>query len=356
MKSQTLNLQFGITNFLSPARAATWWEFKIPILLGVAYLSACAEHVSFDFIWSKFLLLVTALIPLASYVCVINDITDERDDRRAGKSNTMAGKSRWFKAAWLLACVLAGVLAACLLSPNPAAFLLYLANWLVFTLYSVPPVRLKKRGSLGVFADACGGQLLPALWIALLVDPKASAFFVAALAVWAFAFGLRGILFHQAGDFENDCKSGVRTLAVRLGLMRLSRLVRFGIFPIELLALAALLWLSGSVFAIPLLAIYAFFQFALWRWLQIKSVVATPIASCRLLMLKYYQVYFPLTFVFALALKSPWALLCIPAHIVLFPDTWRRFFEHAGRIRHNIQYPPDWETLKRANQGGMGSK
>lgn len=356
MKSQISNLKFEISHFFSPARAGTWWEFKIPILLGVAYLSACVEQVSFELVWPNFFLIVAALIPLASYVCVINDITDERDDRRAGKSNTMAGKSWSFKAAWLLACVLAGVLAAWLLSPNPAALFLYLANWLVFTLYSVPPVRLKNRGSLGVFADACGGQLLPALWIALLVDPNASAFFMAALAVWAFAFGLRGILFHQAGDFENDCESGVRTLAVRLGLMSLSRLVRFGIFPIELLALAALLWLSGSVFAIPLLAIYAFFQFALWRWLRVMSVVAILSACCRLLMLKYYQVYFPLTFLFALALKSPWALLCIPAHIVLFPDTWRRFFEHAGHIRHNIQYPPDWEKLNRANQGGMESK
>lgn len=347
LKSQISNLKFEISHFFSPARAGTWWEFKIPILLGVAYLSACAGQVSFDFIWPKFFLLVAALIPLASYVCVINDITDESDDRRAGKPNTMTGKSSGFKTAWLFACLLAGVFIAWGPRFDSVALILYLANWVFFTLYSVPPVRLKKRGSLGVFADACGGQLLPALWIALLVDPNASAFFMAALAVWAFAFGLRGILFHQAGDFENDCESGVRTLAVRLGLTRLSRLVRFGIFPIELLALTILLWLSSSVFAIPLLAIYAFFQFALWRWLRIMPVVAIPIACCRLLMLKYYQVYFPLTFLFALALQSPWALLCIPAHGVLFPDTWRRFFEHAVRIRHNIKYPPDWEKLNR---------
>lgn len=336
-------------------RAGTWWEFKTPILLGVAYLSACVEQVSFEFIWPKFLLLLAALIPLASYVCVINDITDERDDRRAAKSNTMAGKSRWFKAAWLLACVLAGVLAAWLLRPNPAALLLYLANWLLFTLYSVPPVRLKNRGAPGVFADACGGQLLPSLWVAFWVNPSPSAVFVVPLSVWAFALGLRGILFHQAGDYERDCESGVQTLAVRHGLKYLARGAHFVVFPIELISLGALLWLSGSVFALPLLAIYAVFQFALWRWLQVQPVVAVPSPCCRLLMLKYYQVYFPLTFIFALSLKSPWALMCIPAHGVLFPDTWRRFFEHAGRIRHNIQYPPDWEKLNRANQGGFGS-
>ncbi len=329
-------------------RAGTWWEFKTPIILGVAYLSACVEQVSFDFIWPKLFLLVAALIPLASFVCVINDITDESDDRRAGKTNMMAGKSCWFKTAWLLACVLAGVLAAWLFSPNPAALLLYLANWLVFTLYSVPPVRLKKRGSLGVFADACGGQLLPSLWVAFLVNPSASAILIVALSVWAFALGLRGILFHQAGDYERDRQSGVQTLAVRHGLKRLARVVHFVVFPIELISLGALLWLSGSIFALPLVAVYAFFQFALWRWLRVQPVVAIPSPCCRLLLLKYYQVYFPLTFVFALALKSPWALLCIPAHGVLFPDTWRRFFEHTVRIRHNIQYPPDWEKLNRA--------
>jgi 4-hydroxybenzoate polyprenyltransferase len=329
-------------------RARTWWEFKTPIILGVAYLSACVEQVSFDFIWPKLFLLVAALIPLASYVCVINDITDESDDRRAGKTNAMAGKSWWFKAAWLLACVLAGVLAAWLLSPSPAALLLYLANWFVFTLYSVPPVRLKKRGVLGVVADACGGQLLPSLWVAFLVNPSASAVLIVLLSVWAFALGLRGILFHQAGDCERDRESGVQTLAVRLGLKRLARVVHFIVFPIELISLGALLWLSGSIFALPLLAVYAFFQFALWRWLRVEPVVAIPSPCCRLLMLKYYQVYFPLTFVFALSLKSPWVLACIPAHGVLFPDTWRRFFEHAVQIRHNIQYPPDWEKLNRA--------
>jgi hypothetical protein len=35
------------------------------------------------------------LIPVASYVCVINDITDEAQDRAAGKRNRLAGVPVW---------------------------------------------------------------------------------------------------------------------------------------------------------------------------------------------------------------------------------------------------------------------
>lgn len=69
-----------------------------------------------------------------------------------------------------------------MLIASPIAVLLYLANWVVFTLYSIPPVQLKTRGIWGVLADTCGGQLLPTLW---------TTFGVAALGFGSLAPGLR---------------------------------------------------------------------------------------------------------------------------------------------------------------------
>jgi uncharacterized protein YjeT (DUF2065 family) len=63
------------------------------------------------------------------------------------------------------------------------------------------------------------------------------------------------------------------------------------------------------------------------------------------MLLKYYQVWFPLTSVFALSLHDVTVLICIPLHAMLFPDTWKRLGEHMSSIRHNMKYPPDWKSL-----------
>src|SRR4029077_12941145 len=95
----------------------------------------------------------------------------------------------------------------------------YVGVWAAFSLYSIPPFRLKGRAALGLIADASGAHLFPVLVAALLalrargdgLDPT----WVAACGAWAFAFGLRGILWHQLFDIDNDRKAGVHTFAVR---------------------------------------------------------------------------------------------------------------------------------------------
>jgi 4-hydroxybenzoate polyprenyltransferase len=346
----TSNLKSEISNFLSPVRAGTWWEFKTPVFLGIAYLAAFAVGVPFDFFWPKLVLIVAALIPLASFVCVINDITDLEDDLRAGKPNTMAGKSHFFQASWLIACLLGGAAASSFLLADPLVLTLYLANWLAFALYSVPPFRLKTRGLLGVIADATGGSLLPALWTAFLVAPQMPTPFAAPLAIWAFCFGLRGILYHQAGDFDADHAAVVRTFAIRVGVSRLKLIVCRFIFPFEVMALA---WIgfqtAPAAIAVSLLLYFAA-QFALWRWLRTPLCIACPSNRSRMALLKYYQLWLPLGMIVAMSFQNPMSLLLLPAHAVIFPDTWKRFAEHCARVRHNIQYPPDWERIERAGR------
>lgn len=335
-----------IARFFAPMRSDTWWNFKTPIFLGVAYLSALVGNVPFATAWPAFVGCVLALIPLASFVCVINDITDERADRAAGKSNRMAGRSTIFKVFWLAACLVSGAAAAWFsFRNNEPALLLYAANWLAFVFYSLPPIRLKERGFAGVLADALGGTVLPVLWWVLLANPVSSALFLAVAGTWSLAFGLRGILYHQTVDIALDQSSGVETFAVRVGLPKLRRLVVGVIFPAELLTLASLLWMSGSAFAVPILSVYGFTQFALWKWLRIRNVVVDAGERTRLVLLKYYQLWFPLTFILSLGCLDVRAFLLLPLHGLAFPDTWRRFGRYCADIRHNLRYPPDWERL-----------
>lgn len=328
------------SRWLAPIRAGTWWEYKTPILLGVIYAAALTAGMPFAEVWPALVACVVALVPLASYVCVINDITDERDDLRAGKSNRMAGKPAAFKAAWLLTCVAGGTLAGwwCF-QGNTAAAGLYALNWLVFTLYSAPPIRLKSRGLAGVVADALGGTTLPSLWSALLVDPASRPAFLAAVGTWAAAFGLRSILYHQAGDIDHDREAGVGTLAVRFGKRRVSSLVAFLVFPTEMAALAAVLWMAGSRHAIPLLAVYGILQAAMWHFFRVPTVLVLPRYGHRFAMLKYYQLWFPLTGILALAEVDRGAWFAAAAHLLVFPETWWRLPGYVVDIARRLCRP-----------------
>ncbi len=325
-----------LSAWIAPMRAGTWWEYKTPLLLGTLYASALAGGMPVDRVWPAALACVAALVPLASYVCVVNDITDERDDVRAGKTNRMAGRTVAFKAAWLAACLVGGLVACSTCFPgNTTAAGLYALNWLAFTLYSVPPIRLKSRGLPGALADASGGQLLPSLWGTLLVDAVAPPAFIAAVAVWSAALGLRGILSHQAGDIECDRAAGVGTLAVRLGAPRVDAVVSFLTFPLELTALGAMLWMSGSRYTLPLAALYGAFRLAMW-WLRRESeFIVLPRARGVLALLGYYQLWFPLTGLLALADADLRALAAVAVHLVIFPGTWwrlRAFLAERGTV------------------------
>jgi len=327
------SLKKGFSAFFAPVRFYTWWDYKASVFLGTAYLAALVGGVEFSCGWPAFVACLLAIIPLASYVCVINDITDASEDRKAGKSNTMQGKSLAFKASWVAACLLAGSASLLLFfRDNPPAALLYAFNWIAFTAYSVPPLRLKVRGAAGVVADAFGGTALPALWCALLADPMAQAPFLFAVAAWSFAFGVRGILYHQVGDLSADQASGVNTFAVRFGLKKVQPLVRIIFFPIEVAAMGVLLWMGASVFVLPLLAAYLFTQFILWKRCGNASVAVVPQPGCRFALMKYYQLWLPITFILTLSQRDPRYLVLLPVQLALFPDCWRRIGYHARQI------------------------
>jgi 4-hydroxybenzoate polyprenyltransferase len=324
---------------LDVTRANDWWQYKLPTLLGVAYLTAFAMGDTFAEYGPAFLKVILLLIPVASYVCVINDITDEAQDRAAGKRNRLAGVPVWLKLALLIGCLLTGIAVAWLVSDHRIVVGLYALNWLAFTLYSVAPFRLKVRGFWGILADASGGQLLPSLWTMAIVAGPTQPLpwpLVAAVGSWAFALGLRSILFHQMSDFEADQHSGVKTCAIQLGGKGVVRWTKWVLFPLEVACLFATLWRVGYAPAVVLLGIDLVLQWLLVRYLQFEIVLVAPKPRCRPALMKYYQLLFPLTFALALAGNSPAAWILIPLQLMLFPEAWRRGWQHLRSMRHVI--------------------
>lgn len=305
------------------ARAAEWWEFKLSPILACAYATAFILKVPIISLWPQLLLLLVALAACAAYVSVINDLTDFKDDLASGKANRLVGKSRTFVAAAFAGCVLPGAAVAVGWRDEPLLLSLYLGSWAAFTLYSLPPFRLKGRGVLGLLADASGAHLFPSLLAAAVVyrghAGPGGAFWFAAVGVWSLSFGVRGILWHQLGDLRNDEKIGLGTFARRHEVASLRGLGNFVVFPAELAAFCLMLWQAGSRLAFAFLCYHALLTFLRKRLWGVNLVVVVPKERAYIAMQEYYEVFFPLAFLLSASAMYPLDALVVVPHLLLFP-------------------------------------
>jgi 4-hydroxybenzoate polyprenyltransferase len=286
-------------------------------------------------LWPAALTILLSLVPGAAYVSVINDITDREEDLAAGKPNRMAGRSRVYGAALVAITVAAGLVFCFLWRRDTLLLSVYLAAWLAFSLYSLPPFRWKTRGILGVLCDASGAHLFPTLVAVVLtyrqanrpVDPT----WLGVVAAWSFAYGLRGILWHQLTDRENDQAASVRTFAQRHPAHVAARLGKFIAFPIELIALAILFLRMQSVVPPLFLAVYGILVLSRMRWFGMNVVIVEPRPRFLILLHEYYDVFLPLGILIAASLRDPRDWIVLAAHLVLFPgrvtqsaiDVWK---------------------------------
>ncbi|HEX7828203.1 MAG TPA: UbiA family prenyltransferase [Thermoanaerobaculia bacterium] len=303
-------------------RAGEWWEFKLAPLFAAFYGTAFLCGAPISSLWRGALIVLLAIAPGAAFVSVLNDLTDRDEDRAAGKHNRLAGTSPILAALLLAATIACGLIFAFLWRRDTALLSCYLAAWTAFSLYSLRPFRFKSRGLLGVLCDASGAHLFPTL-VAVLIAYRSAAhavhpMWIAAVAVWAFACGLRGIVAHQLRDVENDRRSGVRTFA-----QRSPRLATFAgtwiVFPIELAALALMLVQLNNAWPLALLGVYLVYASALIVINRRQPEIVAPVARPLTLLQDYYTFYFPAAIVIASAMQHPrdWFVLAI--HVIVFP-------------------------------------
>src|ERR1043166_3388662 len=71
-------------------RSGEWWEYKLSPLLAIGYATALLNSTSVYRVAPWLLLILISTIVGATYVSVINDITDIQEDLAAGKNNRMS--------------------------------------------------------------------------------------------------------------------------------------------------------------------------------------------------------------------------------------------------------------------------
>lgn len=299
-------------------RADEWWEYKLVPILSAFYATALVLHLPAIALAAGALSLLLAIVPAAIYASVINDVTDFAGDREAGKRNSLAGQSRATVAALVALAAGAGLVFAWVWRGNAAVLACYLATWLAFSLYSLPPFRLKARGVAGVVCVAAGEQLFPTLVAVFVAGRAVSATWIAAVAVWALAYGLRGIVWHQLTDVDNDRAAGVRTFALRHPRAA-SVIGTFVVFPLELCALAAMLWQIGSAWPPAFLALYVVYAVHSARRWQTVPVIVVPKPRFFIVLQQFYSDLFPVALLIAASVRDRRALVVLAAHLLLFP-------------------------------------
>lgn len=326
----------ALRNRLTAAmRAGEWWEYKIAPIAAIFYATSLLAGAPILSLAPSLLLLLAALVPGAVYVSVLNDLTDRVEDGKAGKANRMAGAPAWLAWAAMGPALAAGLAVAWYWRDDPLLLGCYLAAWISFTFYSLPPFRLKARGVAGLAADASGAHLFPTLVAVLLafraagtpVDP----FWLAAAGLWAFAHGLRGILWHQLVDSEADEAAGVRTFVQRVPRPRAVALGHYLAWPAELAALSFLLWKLGMAGPPIALLLYALLVRQRLRIFRMRAVVVEPQPRYLLLLQEYYILFLPLALLVEAALRRPADAVILVAHLILFPiglataarDAWK---------------------------------
>jgi 4-hydroxybenzoate polyprenyltransferase len=305
------------------SRAAEWWEYKLIPIFATFYATALMLRVPVSALWPAALTLLVALVPGAVYVSVINDLTDREEDLAAGKINRVAGRNRAAIAAVLALSAGAGIALSWWWRHDVLLLSLYLGAWLAFSLYSLPPFRFKTRGFPGVLADASGAHLFPTLVGVTLAFRAAGRLvdtaWLLGAGLWALAYGVRGILWHQLSDVEQDRQAGVRTFAQRHSPELAARIGTYAAFPLELLALALLLWRIHDALPLLALALYALLATRRRARWHIDPVIVQPTARFQIVLQEYYDVFYPLSLLLASALQHRADVLALAAHLLLFP-------------------------------------
>jgi hypothetical protein len=306
-------------------RAAEWWGYKVAPLLAIGYATAMRSGQPLVEASPYLLYIMLAMALGAAYVSVINDITDMEEDLAIGKKNRMAGvrpSRRWIFPAVAL---LLGAAYIASFYPHVLIMALAVMPWIAFSCYSIPPVRLKKRGFWGVLADASGAHLFTSLFVVASMSYYTGQpidwIWFSAVGVWALCYGVRGILWHMFFDRENDIASGTPTYATSVDPSRF-RSREWVLLGIEMIALGIMLWRIGQPLPVILLIFYLLFAAASWRKLEFRIVaILMPPGypyPYLIFLADFYQVFLPLSLLLreALAFRYDWIVLF--AHIALF--------------------------------------
>ena len=241
-----------LRDWIRLARPSGWAQSKLPFIVGAGLMSMPARTSAWLGIGVG-----STVICWAAFGYGLNEIADRATDLRAGKVNWAAGLTLASRTAFLILTAGTAVGTSFAWGADASAPVLVGAGLVLAAAYSVPPIRLKERGRLGILAAAAAQWMVPILAASAAKPEGWSEPGSWALALLGLAIGTRWILVHQLEDTDSDRQAGVRTyVAARDDVERVLNVV----FAAEVVLLAsaiALTWPRSSD-AVAALAVWVF--------------------------------------------------------------------------------------------------
>lgn len=142
-----------------------------------------------------------------------NDLMDVKSDIKVKKISLMQIVDKKIVIAIVFVLWFAGYWLVNLITPKIVIYYVLQLTFILF--YSIPIIRLKEKGILGVIVDAGYAHIIPIIMLLALANSFIEMNIIFAIILIAIAFftGMRDILIHQMNDLENDRKSGTVTFA-----------------------------------------------------------------------------------------------------------------------------------------------
>ncbi|MBN3958899.1 tetratricopeptide repeat protein [Nostoc sp. NMS8] len=312
-------------SFFNLLRGSDWWFYKIPPLLAIAYAEILLQPTPPLQSIITLLALLASMFFIAAYGHVVNDIFDIEVDLQAGKHNRITSLSNLQRILLGTSLAVAGLIPWFFIGVNAKSTLLLATIYILLTIYSAPPLRLKERGIWGVITDAAQVHAVPTLLVATVFSDLASipqpqsASLATVATAWAFLAGIRAIVLHQIWDWENDLNSGVKTLVTSIGVDSARFGISYIVFPSEIFLLCLLMWVT-SHFA-PLVLVF-FIPYIPLRMINIKLTSGVfdiaPVQKAYILPHDFYEVWLPLALTILLSVREVSSLSLLALHIALF--------------------------------------
>jgi 4-hydroxybenzoate polyprenyltransferase len=209
-------------NLLSLIRAYEWVDKLQQIFIAAFILIIYLPHPERYLI--QIAIVGIYVIFLGSYGYVINSYEDRKQDAKVGKHpEALYFSCKQIKV--ILTFFAIPSLAIPLYFPDVKIKVLGIVTFILVTLYSLKPVRLKERGIWGIFTAALTQRALPFLLFVFLI-PLSDLIVASFLLGWLSLTGIVVIMAHQLGDFESDKKARVNTWALKLGRDKVGELIK----------------------------------------------------------------------------------------------------------------------------------
>jgi hypothetical protein len=189
--------------------------------------------------------LLVVLMLSASWGFLLNDLADREADSKSGRADALHGHALSARVMWalILSTAIFSWLIVLLIGGGYAFKVVLAIDYLIATLYSVRPAKLKVRRFWGFLANSVMERPLP-----ILVFLSYMHYYTVLTILFPLLMELTWSVFkHQAADIKEDIEANVMTFAASLGETLSNKIVQEFLNPLSvlsLLLLVGLAWLS----------------------------------------------------------------------------------------------------------------